>query len=475
MNARKYGINGTTQRNIFVYLGNNNPFTPLFNMKKILFILLAFTSIYASAQTADDRAADYMNQENWFELQREFTANKDSISSFLQDFGQALLDNFFNRPEAACQSIGKLLNERQDVMGFENTASMILFLSGSLSKLGANDKAADILKNFCGQLEGQVDSNFLAPFKEREQECRVLSEYDLFQWDKPGKDLILPFRTDSVGKWGSCAITLQGSLNGKSQKFTLDTGAGVNVVTPEVANAYGMKMLDSEITANGVRSGNGRLALAEEIRIGDLVMRNVPFYVLDMKTGEEKVDKYMKHLEAIIGLPLMNILQEIRLDFQTNRLTVPHVLTPAPEFAPNISYQRQNILDLEVIYDHERLCMNFDSGSDLSHLNYPYYEHHKERIERIAERDSMGIGGFGGTARVCIYKLPGGGCFQIGQYMGCVDKLDVVATPDENGAHFSRDGVVGMDFFKSFSTITLNLKNMFVQTTPRKQKPSSAL
>ena len=475
MNARKYGINGTTQRNIFVYLGNNNPFTSLFNMKKILFILLAFTGICASAQTADDRAADYMNQENWFDLQREFTANKDSLDSFLQDFGQALLDNFFNRPEAACQSIGKLLNERQDVMGFENTASMILFLSGNLSKMGANDKAADVLKNFCGQLEGQVDGNFLAPFKEREQECRALSQYDLFQWDKPGKDLVLPFRTDSVGKRGSYAITLQGNLNGKSQRFTLDTGAGVNVVTPEVAKACGMKILDSEITANGVRSGNGRLALAEEVRIGDLVVRNVPFYVLDMKTGEEKVDKYMKHLEAIIGLPLMNILQEIRLDFRTNRLTVPRTLTPAPEFAPNISYQRQNILDLEVIYDHERMRMNFDSGSDLSHLNYPYYERHKERIERIAERDSMGVGGFGGTARVCIYKLPGGGCFQIGKYMGCVDQLDVVATPEENGAHFSRDGVVGMDFLRSFSTITLNLKDMFVQTTPRKQQPPSAL
>ena len=49
-----------------------------------------------------------------------------------------------------------------------------------------------------------------------------------------------------------------------------------------------MKMLDVEITAHGIRAGSGHLALAEEVRIGGLVVRNVPFYVLYMKTGKKK-------------------------------------------------------------------------------------------------------------------------------------------------------------------------------------------
>ena len=112
--------------------------------------------------------------------------------------------------------------------------------------------------------------------------------------------------------------------------------------------------------------------------------------------------------------------------------------------------------------------MNFDSGSCLSHLNYDYFEQHKGRIERIAERDSMGLGGFGGTAWVCIYKLPGA-CFQIGEYTGCTDSLNVVATPEQDALHFAGDGIVGMDMFRSFSTITINLKDMFVKTTPKMQ------
>lgn len=437
-------------------------------MKRILFALLISISLCASAQTADERAGNYMNHESWFDLQREFSANKDSLHPFLRDFGQALLDNFFNRPEAACQSIGKMLAEQQTNMQFSNTASMVYLLSNNLSKLGKNAEAAEVLKNFCDQLEGQVDNAFLTAYRTKEKEYRALADYPLYQWSKPATDLVLPFLIDSIGTRGSTAITLQGTLNGNMQRFTLDTGAGVNVVTPEVAKACGMRMLDVDITAHGIRAGSGHLALAEEIRIGDFNMRNIPFYVLDMKTGDEKADRYMKHLEAIIGLPVLNQLQEVELNFFTNRLTIPKTTTPPPAFAPNICYTGKEILNIEVIYDHELLQMNFDSGAGVSQLNYPYYEQHKDRIERIAERDSIGMGGFGGTTRVAIYKLSGG-CFKIGEYTGCVDTLSVVATPAEAAIHFSGDGVVGMDFFRSFSTVTINLKDMFVKTTPRLQ------
>lgn len=192
------------------------------DMKTILLFLLLCISLSTSAQTADERAGTYMNQADWFSLQREFAINKDSLHPFLQEFGQALLDNFFNRPEAACESIGKLLNEQQNNMGFENTASMIYLLSENLSKLGANDQAAETLKSFCDQLEGQVDSAFLAGYRTRECQYRALAKYDLYQWNKADNDLILPFRIDSIGTKGSTAITLQGELNGKERNYTLE-------------------------------------------------------------------------------------------------------------------------------------------------------------------------------------------------------------------------------------------------------------
>ena len=53
-------------------------------MKTILLFLFLCMSLSTSAQTADERAGTYMNQENWFSLQREFAVNKDSLHPFLQ-------------------------------------------------------------------------------------------------------------------------------------------------------------------------------------------------------------------------------------------------------------------------------------------------------------------------------------------------------------------------------------------------------
>ena len=60
-------------------------------------------------------------------------------------------------------------------MGFENTASMIYLLSENLSKLGANGQAAETLKSFCDQLEGQTDIVFLAGYRTREYQYRALA------------------------------------------------------------------------------------------------------------------------------------------------------------------------------------------------------------------------------------------------------------------------------------------------------------
>ena len=51
-------------------------------MKTILLFLFLCMSLSTSAQTADERAGPYMNQENWFSLQREFAVNKDSLHPF---------------------------------------------------------------------------------------------------------------------------------------------------------------------------------------------------------------------------------------------------------------------------------------------------------------------------------------------------------------------------------------------------------
>lgn len=433
-------------------------------MKRIL-VISAFAlglGTTAFAQSADERIGQLMNEENWFELYHEYAAAKDSLSPFLYDFGKAILDTFYNRPEAACASIGKLLNERQSEMGFPNTCSMISFMASNLGKLGKNLEAADLLKDFCNQLEEHVDSSFLATYRQQESQYRELSTFaDINQWNKPGKDLKLPFLTDSTG------ITLQGTLNGKEQRFLLDTGAGVNVVTPEVAKMCNMKMLDATTITMGIKIGTGSLALAEELKIGDLIMRNVVFTVLDLTSGHTEADKYLEQLGVIIGIPLLNELQEVTLDFQNNELTVPVNLSTSPDFAPNLCVTDGNQLYVAAVFNNENMGLILDTGSDWSRLGYDYYQKHKRDLESTALCDSTGVGGVGGVMKVKVYRLSDV-CLQIGRNDSCTDSLDVVGQKIVDQASLiNQKGVIGMNLIHNFAAVTINLKDMFITTTPR--------
>ena len=54
--------------------------------------------------------------------------------------------------------------------------------------------------------------------------------------------------------------------------------------------------------------------------------------------------------------------------------------------------------------------------------------------------------------------------------MCCFPKISVVAANGRNMAHFSEDGMPGMDFFMNFQTVTINLKDMFIRVVPREEK-----
>lgn len=421
-------------------------------------IFLLGSGTAAFSQNADERVKQLMNEENWLEFYPVYTAVRDSLSPFIRDFGKALLDNFYNRPEMACTSIGKLLNESQNELGFENTCSMISLMASNLSKSGKNLEAADLLRDFCNQVEGRVDRALVEAFRQQERQYQELSASDLNQWNKPDKELRIPFFTDR-------GIALQGTLNGKKQQFLLDTGAGVNMVTPEVAKRCGLKRLDATAEVMGIKSGTGELALAEELKIGALVMRNVVFSVLDLTSGHPEADKQLKQLEVVIGIPVLNRLQEITLDFQKNELIIPAEPSASPFFAPNLCMTGSNQLCVATVFKKEKMGLLFDSGSDWSRLGYDYYREHRKELEGNARPDSTGVGGIGGVTKVKVYRLSNA-CLQLGGHESCIDSLDIIGQDVAGGIALDRKGVIGMNVIRSFASLTINLKEMFVTTTP---------
>lgn len=436
-------------------------------MKTLTFIILLCFATSLSAQTADERIANLMNQSDWLELNREFNVSKDSLSPFLRDFAKALLAHSLNRPDEAINAIEELLKKHQAEMGSENVINMVGCLTKNLSNAGRNEEAANMMENLYQQLRaGGTEEARITPYQRLIKEYRALAQCgELLQCNKPDKDIILPFIMDSVAK-AQYAIRFQCLLNGKEKDFILDTGAGVCVVSPEVAKAHNMKMLDVSTMATGVQTAQGGLAIAEEFQLGEITLRNVPFYVLDMKTGHPEADKAMQHLNAIIGIPVINKLQEVQLDFIRNRMIVPQKLTPNPFKTPNLSLEAYDIMALEVRYNKERLKLTFDTGAGYSVLSREYFDHHKEYIETIGQKDSIRGAGFGGIKDYHpVYRMPGF-CFLIGDAKGCVPAIAVETTDQQGPSRAGKDGLFGMNLFRAFSKMTINLKEMYVDAVP---------
>lgn len=58
-----------------------------------------------------------------------------------------------------------------------------------------------------------------------------------------------------------------------------------------------------------------KIALAQELVIGDLKMNNVPFHVIDISSGVDSIDKLMPKMDMIIGVEWINQMQEVQIDF----------------------------------------------------------------------------------------------------------------------------------------------------------------
>lgn len=442
-------------------------------MKTVFGLLFLLSAQFITGQNSLQRAAESMNRKDWFSLQREYTANKDSLPPLLKDMGKALTDYYFNRLESAEVSISALLNNHADDLDEGNKLSMVYFLADCLHRLGKNKEAAGLMAGICSQLKAaQADDDLLGTYEHLRDQYRELSSLGtLNSLERPDIKIVLPLSVDTIEtQKKTLQLNLNGTMNGKTARFLFDTGAGVNAATPQSARKYGMKMLDATTTATGINTGTGGMAIADSLRIGELLFRNVPFYVLDLATGNQEADKHLDDLELIIGIPVIEVLKEVQIDLANLTLTIPRQPTPNPFHESNLCFSDGRNLWSELTVSDDRLVMKFDTGaSDI--LFFPeYYERNKEWVEKTGKLDSVRYAGFAGVEKDTVYIVndlpakvgPEAGVFTHATY--CTGK----AIFGEPGS----DGVLGMDFFTAFPKVIINLKEMYIQAVG---KPGNGL
>lgn len=409
-------------------------------------------------ENADSLAGVYLNMSDWFSLRRLVEGRRNDLSPFMACFSDALLCSWLNRPEQACDAIGRLLSEYGTYIDGVNRVSMTMLLAMNLEKSGRCAEAAAVAGNMAGVADGSVPADYAAELRRMEARYGELARYDLYV--RSGKtETEIPFRVADVGDEGARMIEIDGRLNGRRIGCMFDTGAGVNVVTPRVAEEYGLDMLDAEVAAEGVDVGTGRIAVARELVLGGVRFRNVPFYVLDMSTGNEKADAVLSELDAVIGVPVMERLGCIEIDFGRGRMKLSENLPDVQTAGWVPMHAANSVLHIEVERSGARLPFALDTGSCSSHFDGRYYAENRDFVDIAARRDTVSLAGFGGTATVAAAVLPRA-CFDVGGRRCCFRRM-AVYLPDSGDAAAAGDyGVFGIDLLLRFDRVWIDMKSM---------------
>lgn len=435
-------------------------------MKKLSLIITILLSCFvARAQSVDERIATAMNTSDFFGLHDVYCSTpKDSINPFLEVFSRCLIGNRFNRPDISIPAFDELLKTQSEMLDLNLLLQSSVMYSMDLSRTGKNEEAYNLISAVLSSAYQMVDSLSLKPYADMAAQYKSLTGYSPYQISVTGDRGIIPFDTIPVGKPDSRQYLMQitdARINGCPAKITFDTGAGVNVITDSLARAYGLVFLDADVAATGVASSAGRYAIAKELVLGNMTVNDVPFYVIDIRSYNEKADKYIDVLEFIVGSELMLQLKDVTLDFSAKEIQVPAVPPVPSDRRPNICFSSENNLVARSSVNGQHQMMKLDSGdAGFGRLNKDFFEANKEYLTTRCESDTVNMAGVGGVWSVLCYQLPDA-TLTLGGNSVTVPMFDVQT--EQHGNYMEEDNL-GVKSMMLFRRVRFNLVDMILTT-----------
>lgn len=439
-------------------------------MKKVLtYITFLIFAIYSlSAQSLyEAKVSSALNNSEWFELRDLYVEGKGSLPPMLKTFSESMLAYNFNRNDEACRAIDRLVNEHQTEIGVGNVMSMLYMKATSLKRMGRYAEAAMVLDDMCKAFEPYSDSASLSAFKEWGKQYEALAQYEgINEVTISGDEGVASFRLDSIGQANRRSITMMipAVVNGKKQDIVFDSGAGVNIVSTSTAQRLGLDFYNIGTQMTGFGTQQGGFAVAKEIAMGNITVKNVPFYVMDISSGVDSIDVHMKHLEMILGVEFIQSVKEFHLDFARSAIVIPNNTTSFAEGnLPNMCYGTSGLFCVEAEIEGVPRLIHLDTGATSSVLTTRYHAQYSDSIATNCVTAITRMAGAGGVSIENGYILN-----EVNIGVGGVSYTfpTIFVSCDSNHDIGLGYGNLGMDYFLQFSKVIYNTENMCLKLVP---------
>ena len=435
-------------------------------MKKIvLFIFLGFVTLSLSAQEADTYIASLVNNEEWFALAEELPHYSDSMQAdYLRLIAEAMLEARTNRTKEAVATLTKLLSGHQSELDTQTALDFALLRLHLMGKQGHYAEAADGIQRIIRQLEtsGVTETQSLRTLQKHYD---VLRNYAPLSVLRPNHDIAVPFRLiepqvtkreewmrGSKKAYKGNLMTVPVTVHGKEHPFIFDTGAGATFLFEETARELGLTILPDTVTING--SQKGLLAYIDSLQIGAITCRNVMAYI----GLSDAIDTLMVGMDAILGMDIIAAFPEIQLHMDKQQLVFPAHPTPMPQdIKPNLLIDGS--LLLRARKDSVPLTFHLDTGCSTAELYSGYYDKFAAGTDRTAQKDTISTLSYGQIHNEEVLLLPSAS-FMVGNQP--VSMEEVYLYPSSGEYLHQHEGRLGMDFFRQFDTVIINLRDMYL-------------
>lgn len=434
-------------------------------MRKILLILSVVISCFAVySQSNDAKIAEAMNCSDWFALDSLYKASpKDSISDFLEVYSRSMIGNRFNRPDISIPAFEELLENHSQNLSLNQLISTAVMCAIDMSRVGDNAKAASVLTSVHERFLKDGNVKAAKILEKYIKQYSSLAEYDAYKINCNGDSCLVPFHTVPIGKPEDNGVHMhleKSFINGIPADITFDTGAGVNIISESFVEKYDLIPIDIETKVSGARSHNGTFAIAKELKIGNITVCDVPFYVMDITANNAEANQYMQRINIILGSDLMLQLKYLTIDFENRQIIVPAKAPIKTEITPNLCFSSgMNLLAKGTILDTE-LLMNIDTGdSGYGSIGKNFYKKNKKFINSKGTPETFRKAGIGGIEKSKGYKVS-----DMPLYLGgnsvTLPSLNVMKNTD----CFGYECNLGLKSLMLYKTVRFNLVDFVLST-----------
>lgn len=236
----------------------------------------------------------------------------------------------------------------------------------------------------------------------------------------------------------------------------------MNIISDSLARQFNLIPLNDSGNVTGIGQASGKLAIAKELKIGNISITDVPFLVIDVTSNNEEADKFMDCFNIVVGSELMLRLKDLTLDFVDRHICIPANPPCKTDIPSNICFSSQmNLLTNGVIHNNPML-MCIDSGdASFGSLGSNFYDRNKDFITSNFKTDTIRTAGIGGVHLSECYEMSGLK-LTLGNNSVVIPNIIVLLQDSPNGY----DCNLGLKTLMLFDKIRFNLVDFVLTTEP---------